>query len=107
MIFIPERCGGRGTTLRLSFDSNGRLTVVTQQQTRLPVFIHINGCYKIYLQAETSQFNFNKIQRSYMTNNGRSHTLKGLGNPPHNIKDIFLLQFVFGYSFKGEMVKME
>lgn len=34
----------------------GALTVVTQQQTCLPVFIHINGRYKIYLQAQRSQF---------------------------------------------------
>lgn len=24
MVFIPEKCGGRGTTLRLSFDSRDR-----------------------------------------------------------------------------------
>ena len=49
--------------LRLSYDMTpemfrveGRLTVVTQQQTGLPVFVHINGCYKVHLQAEESQF---------------------------------------------------
>lgn len=28
-----------------------KLTVVTEQQACLPVFIHVDGCYEIYLQA--------------------------------------------------------
>lgn len=34
----------------------GKLTVVTQQQTCFSVFVHINSCDKIDLQAETGQF---------------------------------------------------
>ncbi len=42
-----------------------------------------------------------------MTNNARSHTLKVLGNPAHNIKDISTTVTYFSYSFKEEMVKAE
>lgn len=45
------------------FRVKGGLTVVTQQQTCLTVFIHINGCYKIYLQAETRQFRGNHFKK--------------------------------------------
>lgn len=34
----------------------GELTVVAQQQTCLPVFIHVDGCYEVHLQAKSSHF---------------------------------------------------
>lgn len=38
--------------ISVHFVNSGRLTVVTQQQACLPVFIHVDGCYKSYLQAK-------------------------------------------------------
>lgn len=66
-----------GTTLKTceTFRVKERLTVVTQQQTRLAVFIHINGCYKIYLQAGTSQLSFERIHFYYCNLSG--YSLKG------------------------------